>query len=227
MAPEQQNGVEKRSGEPAAERVDVRRRRLGQAALGSVPVLLALRHRSVRASEVGQCMTVSAFSSLNVSNLNRPYTCTGRSPGAWMNRTDFWAGTGVDPGYYESDDGVVTTGQGATNDWENWLNGTRFRDIYGDPSGVFTNVAGASELSMMQVLWLQGDDDAQVGSYFVAAMLNHLKGWADPYDELTLVDVWSQYAATRTYSPPGTSDVWDREMIKAWLARSWGEVLPV
>lgn len=226
MAPEKRQDVEKAAEGQPRERVDVRRRRIGQAALGSVPVLLALQHRSVRA-QTGQCMTVSAFSSMNVSNLNRPYSCTGRSPGGWRNRTDFWVGTSVDPGYYENEDGVLTTGGGSTNDWTKWIGGTRFRDVYGDPSGVFTNVSGASDLSLMQVLWLQGNDHAQVGGYFVAAMLNHLKGWADPYDEYTLRDVWSQYATTGTYTPPGTGDAWDRDMIKAWLARSWGEVLPV
>lgn len=190
--------------EPAERgRVDVTRRRLGQAAIGAVPVFLAMRHRPVRAAWA--CHSPSGFSSMSLNTSyqpNEPQFCKGRSPGYWLNHPGEWP-AGFNPALKAKD------------------GGTRFVDTFGGGAGHF-RVRNPQHLTMMKVLTLNGGQDPQqMGAHFVAAMLNAASGWTDPLAPYTVRDMWQEFIATGAYAPPPGVDSWDAELIKGYFSSTW------
>lgn len=183
--------------------VDATRRRLGQAALGAVPVLLAMRHRPVRAAWA--CHSPSGFSSMSLNTSyqpNEPQFCQGRSPGYWVNHPDNWP-AGFNPALKAKD------------------GGTRFVEAFGG-GGAHFNVSNPNNLTMMRVLTLKGyQDPQQMGAHFVAALLNAAAGMTDPLKPYTVRNMWQEFAATGSYSPPPGVDRWDAVLIKGYFESTW------
>lgn len=208
------------------EQVDLRRRRLGQAALGGTAVLATLSPGSVRAY---YCMTGSAVVSLNVSQDNRIYSCSGRSPGMWKERWDKWA-----------DDGSIIgpKGENYGNPWptagggDGYHGDQAFQDVFGDPPlGVVVAGKTASEVTLYEAIEASisnggsGGGTDRLSGYFVASLLNAAASLIpeDVFTEATLKQLYRDvYASGGFYTPyPGID--WTPEDVKAYLATTWGE----
>ena len=211
------------SGEAqGAERVDTRRRRLGQAIAAGVPVLAALQHRPVRAAWV--CHSPSGFTSMTVAASYRPREpmfCSGRSPGFWRNRTHAWSRTPYEPGKV-----VVKTDKSTGEKELKFIGGTRFFDVFLSGTTHF-RVAAPKELSLLEVLYLGGaEDPAEMGAHFVAALLNAASGRTDPLPATGVVQMWQDFIATGGaaggyYEPPPGFDRWYAEDIKEYFYSTW------
>lgn len=154
-----------------------RRRILKGAAL--TPVLLSLSSRPVLGAEC----TISGFMSGNVSDHGHDNCACGYTPGAW--KTPYvgdgnWNNTPFDPGTCKNQ------GSGQCNAYNG--DGTPF---FGPStfSGSDPHYAGKS---LMQVLWLQGNQDPhQFGAHIAAALLN---SYAVPGYGMSASDVQAIYA---------------------------------
>lgn len=149
--------VESDSAAPAGS--GTRRRILKGAAL--TPVLLSLSSRPVLGAEC----TISGFMSGNVSDHGHDDCACGFTPGAWKtpDRGDGnWNHTPFDPGTCAN-----SKGKGQCNSYN--ADGTPFFSP-STFSGSDPHYAGKT---LMQVLWLQGNEDPhQFGAHIVAALLN-------------------------------------------------------
>lgn len=210
-------------GKPGAtdareEQVDVSRRRLGRAAAATVPLYLALRSRSVRAA-VGNgvaCVGPSGFNSLNVSNLNRPTTCQGRSPGYWLNHPDQWAATGYSPGACVE----VDPSTGACHKYDG---GTTFVSVFGTPT--IWSPSNIDSLTLMQCL-MPNSDGGQRGPnnmafYFVGALLNAAADLTPALPKSLVLEMASQYFQNGYYMSPPPGGQWYAATIKSYFESTW------
>ncbi|BCO30259.1 hypothetical protein TspCOW1_03620 [Thiohalobacter sp. COW1] len=170
--------VESESATPVGS--GTRRRILKGAAL--TPVLLSLSSRPVLGAEC----TISGFMSGNVSDHGHDDCACGFTPGAWKtpDRGDGnWNHTPFDPGTCANSKGK---GKGQCNSYNS--DGTPFFSP-GTFSGSDPHYAGKT---LMQVLWLQGNQDPhQFGAHIVAALLN---SYAIPGYGMSPADVQAIYA---------------------------------
>ncbi len=198
------------------EQVDVSRRRLGRAAAATVPLYFALRSRSVRAV-VGNgtaCVGPSGFNSLNVSNLNRPTTCQGRSPGYWLNHPEAWSGTGYSPGV------CVDSTSGSCHKYEG---GTKFVDVFGVPA--IWSPPHVNSLTLMQCL-MPSSEGGQRGPdnmafCLVAAVLNSAANLTPALPTSVVMEIATQYFSQGYYSSPPPGGNWDSAKIKSYIQSTW------
>jgi len=158
------------------------RRRLLRAGLGSAPVLLVASPRSVMAGG-GQCVTGSAFTSLNAVASHQPRThfCQGKSP-------DFWKDDRVASLWPNQ---IVRSSTGNTV-------ATTFEAIFGRGGGWYS---GKTCLDILRLPANAGRDG--VARHLMASVLNSLKGWT-PNGVLSITtakDVWSEYTRKGHYEP--------------------------
>jgi len=176
--------------------------------VGAVPVYFALRHKSVRASVY--CQSPSAVVSMNPSNTNNLFSCSGVSPGYWR-----------------------------THDWNDVIGFTKeqlFRSVFGTDPLTSYLVSNPDKLTLFEVVNLGGnedrqggtgtavDDTAELSSYFVAALCNYASRRV-PEEVLSfigLVEMWTAVSVGGVYEPyPGIE--WGPAEVKRYLASTWGE----
>lgn len=189
-----------------AEAVDQRRRRLTTGVAAAVPAFFILRHRSVRA---GMCESMSGWNATSSmhpsSDHGQDYVCTGRSPGYWKNHEDAW------PAPYKP--GTAK---------KKYADGTLFYEVFAPIAHFTTTDPAPDDLTLMNVLRLQGHGDPEkMGAHLVAALLNAAAGKTQPVSVDRVKDVWQQWAFSGVYTPPPGVDEWYAEDIKLYLATTW------
>ncbi len=198
---------------------DESRRQFGKAglAVGSA-VILTVVSRPVLAGYA--CKSPSGFQSGNVSQHGPGYTCNGRTPGYWQTHYQW-------PSPYECGNCTSGTQQpgnmcNSVGDWKN--DGTKFKDVfscngYGHYAGYKNNANPPYAYSLMQVLWMTGQQDsAQLGAHIVAALLNAAMGWTDGVLSVQAVkDIWNEYDATGGYVPTAGATPWTAAEIVDYL----------
>lgn len=186
------------------------RRRLLKGALGTAPLVLSLKARPVLGS--GGC-TVSGLLS---GNLSGPApSCEGCTPGYWKTHRGSWPAP-YEPGTCGSGKGKgMGMGMGAgCNAPGGWSGGTRFADVFGmaglahfalSADTVDAIGGDVSMLTLMQVLWLGGDEDPyRLGAHAVAALLNAAHGGVSfGYTPGEIIDLFDAGYAT---DPEGTKN---------------------
>jgi hypothetical protein len=198
---------------------DARRRRILQGGLAGAPALMTLV--SPNALAATQCVTGSAFGSINASRPDAAVACAGRSPGYWRQPVKFseWPN-----GYIPSAEPVMRA------------NGTV---IYTPPQGsstkattfgsLFSGAGSYSTLTLLECLQFGNAEspnsldrsEAAFVRHITAALLNAAAQLV-PVDIMsvgTVKTIWSKYKATGNYEPtPGTK--WNAEQITIWLRQT-------
>lgn len=154
--------VDKHSEDVPAEITSSNSKRKLLKGAAAAPLLMTVASRPVLAR--GIC-TPSAWVSGNLSDHHQAVECGGRSPGYWKTNPDAW------PGQFKHGTCDVSSQNGkhksyaVNNTCKVYLDdGTKFSDVFG---------SGFPGKTMMQVLWLGGNDDPyQLGAHIVAALLN-------------------------------------------------------
>jgi len=182
--------------------IDPSRRHFTKSGLAASGVILTLASRPVLAN-FGVCKSPSGFMSGNVSAAGNPLFCDGGSPGYWMNHPSEWLG--YEPGEYRS------SGRSqSTNRLENWVGGTKF-------SEAFAGSLYFEDLSIMQVLWMNGGQDPfQIGGHCVAALLNAAAGKTPPLDVTRVVDMFLEWEMGGTFAPTAGVE-WDATEIVSYI----------
>ena len=206
----------------AAEQVaDSSRRRFTKSGLAASSVILTLASKPV----LGQwaCQSPSGFQSGNVSSHGTPVTCSGLTPGYWGNHPEVWPKPTYDPGTCCIT--TTTTRRGKTTTTKtcssttvstnsaDWTGGTAFSQVFNCTG----NAVIYFKYSMMQVIWLKGDEDPyQLGAHIVAAILNAKTGKTPVLTEQAVKDMFNEWAAKGYYEP--TAGVqWSASDIVAYL----------
>jgi len=190
----------------------VSRRRFVQSGLAVSGVLLTLTSRSAVGGNF-TCKSPSGFLSGNVSTHGTPITCSGRSPGYWGNQPERWPSP-YDPGKCQcnqpsssksssSDSSSKSSNSDqsfmpACTKVSDWGEGTRFRDVF--------NCNGNGSIyvrySMMQVIWLNGNQDPyQLGAHFVAAILNARLNLTPVLSASQIVNIFNEWNLSGFYEP--------------------------
>lgn len=192
---------------------DDSRRRFTKSGLAASGVILTLASRPV----LGQwaCQSPSGFQSGNVSPHGTPPSCSGLTPGYYGTHPEEWQQWGYDPGTCSATNrrgGKNTTSTSCTH-IADWSNGTLFSAAF-HCSGFATGYTG---YSMMQVIWMNGRQDAyQLGAHIVAALLNAKSGKTPVLTEQAVKDIFNEWAAKNYYEP--TAGVqWTAEDIVTYL----------
>jgi hypothetical protein len=138
------------------------------------------------------CFTPSRSLSKNtsISQQGKYGECNGVSPGNYMTQTD--------------------TERPATN-WPNYPQPTtKFHDVFAEgPYGRFYNSNG-TKMTMMDVLRLSGRvDPDKVAFHIIGAYLNQKNGYLDQnITAQTILNIWSEYAQKKSYTPFAGADAW-------------------
>lgn len=164
------------------------RRRFLKGAAGATPILMTVASRPA----LGAQCTPSAWVSGNLSDHGHErLTCGGRSPGYWKARAEMWSTTRYQPGTcsqkldYRNNTCTAYNGDG-----------TPFNAVFATGNRYYDGK------TLMQVLWLQGNEDPfQLGAHIVAALLN-----ADSIPDYGMrpedvVDIYRQLVTTGVYQP--------------------------
>ena len=213
------------------------RRRFIQSGLAVSGVLLTLTSRSSLGSDF-VCRSPSGFLSGNASTHGASETCTGRSPGYWGTHPEQWPSTyeagkcGKKNTSFSSSDSSSgshdsnTSSHSSSSDSSpelfnstsctkssDWNDGTRFRDVF----DCYGNGSLYSEYSMMQVIWLNGNQDPyQLGAHFVAAILNAKIGYTPVLGDSQLMNMFKEWNRNGFFEP--TAGVkWYAEEIVTYL----------
>lgn len=176
---------------------DKSRRSFAKSGLVASGVLLTLSSRPVLGESV--CKSPSGFESGNLSFHGTPITCTGRTPGYWINHTNW-------PSPYEAD---KTTTRTVSNDTENNEHAHTSSITTIDPGTKFANVFNCSGygkhldgLSMMQVIGLTGwADPQQLGAHCVAALLNAASGSTPVLTEPQVKNIFNEFDSKGYFEP--------------------------
>lgn len=158
----------------------VARRRLLRGGLAVAPVVMASTPRSVMAGgAAGVCVPASSFASVNTSRPDLPSSCLGRTPGYW--KQEQWFGEWRQTGY-------VPAGP----------NATKFVAVFG-------RYPPYANLTLLDVLKLEGGGRDAVARHVVAALLNAAKGLTPGVlavnGEKGVKAIWSSFVANGFYEP--------------------------
>lgn len=168
--------------------VSEKRRHLIKGIGAAAPLVMTIASRPVMGA---QC-TPSAWVSGNLSDHGHTrMSCGGRSPGYWKTRGGRWVVTGFAPGTCKHR--AMTH---VCRDYKH--DGTPFHQSAG---GIF---AGGffKHKTMMQVLWLHGDEDPhKLGAHIVAALLNAASIPDYGMDRNDVMDMYRQLVTTGLYKP--------------------------
>lgn len=233
------------------ERVDQRRRRLGQAALGGSVVLAMFNPASVRAGY--ECTTVSASASFTPSHDGSVSTnCQGKSCYDWIQEwEDKWgieeaadaSGTGIQLDQATSDaerqsgDGggqAATQSGGPPRDHgreknERGWGDRNFYDAFGEPPmravsrlATTSSLAPAPPPTLYRLLKENPND---LTAYFIASMLNvqHHLIPSEILDLGTLKTFYRDVYRSGGFYTPYPGITWGPADVKAYLATTWGE----
>ncbi|WP_417070319.1 hypothetical protein [Niveibacterium terrae] len=188
------------AGENSAVRpISAPRRKILVAGGTIAPIVLTLVSRPVLGNG-GQCISPSATLSTSLSHKEQKIgTCSGKSPGYWMNHPGDWP-ISTSTTFYS-----IFVAKGPTH---------------------FYRTVGVSEvpMTMLEVLQANGTvDPQQMGAYFTAAYLAILKGWISPraLDQAKLIAMWTDWASTGYYHPYAGSTGWDAGQIKSYLTSNY------
>ena len=168
--------------------VSEKRRHLIKGIGAATPLMMTIASRPVMGA---QC-TPSAWVSGNLSDHGHTrMSCGGRSPGYWKTRAGRWAVTGFVPGtcHHRAMSHVCKAYKS---------DGTAFHQAAG---GVFAGRVFGNK-TMMQVLWLNGDEDPyQLGAHMVAALLNAVSIPDYGMDRNDVMDMYRQLVTSGVYQP--------------------------
>lgn len=173
------------------------RRRLGKAGLGASGVILTLTSQPGMATTKLMCTSASAYGSFKpVSHKHASIPCDGRSPGYWKNWPRQWYGAYTSP---NAKFGAVFKCLGTT--------------------------APMAPMTLLEVLGppnqYKGLDSNNVGMHIVAALLNARSGRVTQLPEWKVLEIWTEYARTRYYSPRKDTS-WDGAQIVDYLKSTMG-----
>lgn len=183
---------------------DQTRRRLTGSALGASAILTLASSPVLGWTGGGQCLTPSGFASGNLSSHGTPPTCTGRTPGYWGTHPEAWLSP-YSPG---------TCAQSVNGTCKVWKSdGTLFHPLFNGT----TFIKNGKSLTLMQVIWLQGNGDPyQLGAHIVAALLNARAGYTPVLTEGAVINIWNEYVA-KGYFEPVAGVHWDGPTIVSYL----------
>jgi hypothetical protein len=182
--------------------LDKSRRSFAKSGLVVSGVLLTLSSRPVLGQSV--CKSPSGFESGNLSFHGTPITCSGRTPGFWMNHTDW-------PSPYKAYTTTQTVNKGVVTTTTN--PGTYFKEYF----HCIGNGAKFGSLTIMQVIQLTGQDDkTQIGAHSVAALLNARSGLTPVLTEAQVKNIFNEYDS-KGYFEPTAGIKWNAEDIVTYL----------
>lgn len=184
-----------------------RRRFVTGLATGSV--LMTVANRPAMAA----WCTPSAWVSGNLSRPNgQVKSCGGRSHGFWRTQPKNW------PSRYRPGT-CKNGGPGTCTDYKG--DGTPFHQGVGNGTGPFAG-SRFGELTLMQVLWLQGNSDPhKLGGHFVAALLNSITIPNYGLSEATVIDMWFQLETQGFYLPPSGAATMTPEDVAEFLQNTF------
>lgn len=177
-SPRQSTLDESKSHSPAGTEspasVSAARRRLLRGGLGVIPVALAITTRPARAAL--QCLTPSAYGSMNASRVENIQICSGQTPEFWKDSLYFdkWP----HPYYPKSD---ATFGYAATEFHAMGCSGGQF-----------------GSKTMLEVLEM-GTGGGELGAYIVAGVLNAADGRTPVLDVPAVLNLWNECSAQGYY----------------------------
>lgn len=204
------------SAQPAATAKDSRRRLL-RGGLAAAPALLTLVNRPVIAAN--QCMTGSAFVSMNLSRPNSGVlSCSGAGPASWSadGATKDWPAPMAIPDTVQTLEAPIATGAQVTSTEKiaapSTLDdsatvkettktvkvaGTTFNSVFGSQGGY-----GTKTLSEVLLMNTNSGRDG-LARHLVAAYLNALKGLTprEVLDVPTIKSIWTSFIARGYYEP--------------------------
>ena len=155
----------------------------------ATPLIMTVASRPV----LGAQCTPSAWVSGNLSDNHTELSCGGRSPGYWKTRVRRWGGSGYNPGTCAEEISRSTCDNYKSD-------GTPFHKS-GGSGGVFDGSNFGSK-SMMQVLWLLGNEDSyQLGAHIVAALLNAASIPDYGMNQNQVIDMYRQLVTSGLYQP--------------------------
>lgn len=170
------------------EGVSDKRRHLIKGIGATAPLMMTIASRPV----LGAQCTPSAWVSGNLSDHGQTrMSCGGRSPGYWKTRGGRWAVTGFVPGTCKHS-AMTHVCRGYKSD------GTAFHQSAG---GIFAGRVFGHK-TMMQVLWLNGNEDPyQLGAHIVAALLNAASIPDYGMDRNDVAEMYRQLVTAGLYQP--------------------------
>jgi hypothetical protein len=181
-----------KGGEAALEK----RRRLLKAGVGGGAVLATLKSRSALACTTGNCITPSAYGSINTSIPDKKKSCSGRTPGYWKESQHY----GEWPrGYYPT----TTTGQ------------------YGHAATLFKSCFSPDQLvpnkTLRDAMCAECGDTSELGRHVSAALLNAASG--KTVGVLTVQQVKEMWTATCNggYFHPTAGVDWNAAKVVEYL----------
>lgn len=220
--------------------VDIARRNFTKTGLAVSGVLLTLNSRSALGGNLA-CHSPSGFLSGNASAHGIQPSCNGLSPGYWGTHPEQWpapyqagkcGGSASNASSQEStskssgsDSSSKSSGPDAApqpskslnlnacTKASDWIEGTNFRDVF----NCYGNGAIYAQYSMMQVIWLTGNQDPyQLGAHLVAAMLNLKAGYTPVLTESVLLGIYNEWNR-KGYFEPTAGVQWYAPDIVAYL----------
>lgn len=230
MKNEQQTGADTPRSDPwdsiadPMRPVDIVRRNFTKTGLAVSGVLLTLSSRSALGGNL-TCQSPSGFLSGNTSVHGRTSSCSGLSPGYWGTHPERWPspyqpgksgnnasnrdalpkspGSDALPNSSDSESSSKSSAPpslnlNAYNKASDWTEGTNFRDVF----NCYGNGAIYAPYTMMQVIWLTGNQDPyQFGAHIVAAMLNLKSGYTPILTENVLLGIYNEWNRKGYFEP--------------------------
>ncbi|MDD5612395.1 MAG: hypothetical protein PHF75_05085 [Gallionella sp.] len=208
--------------------VDISRRNFAKSGLAVSGVLLTLSSRSALGGNL-VCHSPSGFLSGNASAHGTPSSCSGLSPGYWGTHPESWPGpyqAGKCGSSYSNRSSQDSSSKSSSSDSSSkssssdsssdsnsaasslklntctkatdWSEGTNFRDVF----NCYGNGSIYAQYSMMQVIWLNGNQDPyQLGAHLVAAMLNLKSGYTPVLTENVLFSIYNEWNRKGYFEP--------------------------
>jgi hypothetical protein len=178
------------------------RRRFTKAGAVAVGAVLTLKSQPGMAANSSGCIfaTPSAAGSFNINHSRAPQTgyCNAVSPGWWKNNLSAW------PKIPGSHPPTSMTEQ-------------KFQNIF--PVG---NGSPYYNQKLSVVIDWGGGDMQDVARHLIAAYLNAMKGWTNPYlTTAKVVEIWNGYNSFAGYKPAGK--VWSARDVSNYIKGTWGE----
>jgi len=170
--------------------VNATRRNFTKSSLIASGVLLTLASRTALGGNL-VCKSPSGFLSGNVSTHGTPTKCVGLTPGYWGTHPAQWP-LPYQPGKCENEKNKSCSNSAS------WEDGTRFRNVFNCQG----NGSIYSKYSLMQVIWLTGQNDPfQLGAHIVSALLNARFGNTPVLSETQVVNIFNEWDLKGFYEP--------------------------
>ncbi len=177
------------------------RRRFTKAGAVAVGAVLTLKSQPGMAANSSGCVfaTPSAAGSFNINHSRGPQTgyCNAVSPGYWVTHQSDWP---------------KQPGKPNKSMWD-----MNFQQIFpvGSGSQFFNQKLGT-------VIGWGGGGAQDVARHLIAAYLNAMNGWTNPYLTTSkVVEIWNGYNSVAGYKPAGK--VWSASDISNYIKGTWGE----